>query len=78
VNSPEIVFCDEPTGNLDTKTTTEMMDLITGMARKFDQTLIIVTHNNELIPYADKLIRIRDGRIVEASDVVKNQDPLNN
>jgi len=74
VNSPEIVFCDEPTGNLDTKTTTEMMDLITGMARKFNQTLIIVTHNNELISYADKLIRIRDGKIDEAVDVVKEQE----
>ena len=74
VNSPEIVFCDEPTGNLDTKTTVEMMDLIVGMARKFNQTLIIVTHNNELIDYADKLIRIRDGKIVEYSDVARSKD----
>ena len=71
VNSPEIVFCDEPTGNLDTKTTAEMMDLIVGMAKKYNQTLIIVTHNNELISYADKLIRIRDGKVVEAVEVEK-------
>lgn len=69
VNNPEIVFCDEPTGNLDTRTTTEMMDLITGMARKYNQTLIIVTHNVELVTYADKLIRIRDGKIEEEREV---------
>lgn len=63
VDKPKIVFCDEPTGNLDTKTTKEIMDLITGMARKYNQTLIIVTHNYELKDYADRLIHIRDGLV---------------
>ena len=63
VNEPEVVFADEPTGNLDTKTTIEMMDLITGMAKKFNQTLIIVTHNVELSVYCDQIIRLRDGNI---------------
>ncbi|MBR1735990.1 MAG: ABC transporter ATP-binding protein [Firmicutes bacterium] len=63
VNNPEIVFADEPTGNLDTKTTYEMMDLITRTARENGQTLIIVTHDTELAPYADAVIHIRDGKI---------------
>lgn len=73
VNSPEVVFCDEPTGNLDSKTTVEMMDLITGMARKFNQTLVIVTHNTELVHYADHLIKIRDGKIEELMNVEKHE-----
>jgi len=63
VNSPEVIFADEPTGNLDTKTTLEMMDLITGIAKKHNQTLLIVTHDLEIADYADQIIRIKDGGI---------------
>lgn len=63
VDKPKIVFCDEPTGNLDTKTTAEIMQLITGMAKNYNQTLVIVTHNNELKSYADKIIHIKDGLV---------------
>ncbi len=63
VNQPPVVFADEPTGNLDTKTTYEMMDLITGMAKKNRQTLIIVTHDLELSDYADRIIILQDGKI---------------
>ncbi|MCL2049541.1 MAG: ABC transporter ATP-binding protein [Defluviitaleaceae bacterium] len=63
VNNPQVVFADEPTGNLDTKTTYEMMDIITKMAREREQTLIIVTHDIEISEYADKIIHVRDGRI---------------
>ena len=76
VNDPEIVFADEPTGNLDTKTTTEMMNLICGMARQKNQTMILVTHNLELSQYCDKIIYIRDGRIEKIEDVVKTTQPL--
>jgi putative ABC transport system ATP-binding protein len=62
-NDPQLVFADEPTGNLDTKTTKEMMDLIVGMAKTHNQTLLIVTHNMELAIYADQIIHIRDGNI---------------
>jgi putative ABC transport system ATP-binding protein len=61
--NPKIIFADEPTGNLDTKTTKEMMDLIVSLAKEHNQTLIIVTHNMELSSYADKTIYIRDGNI---------------
>lgn len=63
INKPEVVFADEPTGNLDTKTTIEMMELITGMARENRQTLIIVTHDLEISDYADVIIHIRDGKV---------------
>jgi putative ABC transport system ATP-binding protein len=63
VGNPEIVFADEPTGNLDSKTTVEVMDLITGIARKNNQTLIIVTHDTNIAGYADKIIHILDGNI---------------
>lgn len=63
VSNPKIVFADEPTGNLDTKTTFEVMDLITGMARDAKQTLIIVTHDNEISGYANRIVYMRDGNI---------------
>jgi len=63
VGKPEIVFADEPTGNLDSKTTKDVMELITKMARENGQTLIIVTHDLEIARYADKIIRILDGNI---------------
>ena len=68
VNNPQIVFADEPTGNLDTRTTYEMMDLITGLAIEYNQTLIIVTHNNELSVYCDQVIRLRDGNVESIED----------
>jgi putative ABC transport system ATP-binding protein len=60
---PEIVFADEPTGNLDSKTTKEVMGIITEMARMNNQTLIIVTHDMEIASYADRIIHILDGNI---------------
>ena len=63
VNRPPVVCADEPTGNLDTKTTYEMMDLITGMAQKNHQTLVIVTHDQELAEYADRIVVLQDGKI---------------
>jgi len=63
VSKPDIIFADEPTGNLDSKTTLEVMDLITSMCRKNNQTLIIVTHDLNIAKYADKIVRIMDGSI---------------
>lgn len=72
INNPEVVFADEPTGNLDTKTTAEMMDLITGIAKEHNQTLIIVTHDTEISSYADRIVRIRDGNIESVTDRTAN------
>lgn len=65
VSNPKIVFADEPTGNLDTRTTFEVMDLITSMAREANQTLIIVTHDTEISGYADRIVYMRDGSITD-------------
>lgn len=64
VAMPKIVFADEPTGNLDSKTTIEVMLMMVGFARKYDQTMIIVTHNPELALYADRIVTLIDGNIV--------------
>ncbi len=63
INRPEIIFADEPTGNLDTKTAEDMMDMMTELVRQDGKTLIIVTHNRELARYANRVIHIRDGNI---------------
>lgn len=64
VAHPRVVFADEPTGNLDSKTTVEIMELITSIAREYGQTLVIVTHDSEIAAYADRIIRLIDGKIV--------------
>ena len=63
VNRPKILFADEPTGNLDTQTTLEVMTMITHIAKTYNQTLIIVSHDPEIANYAHKIITIRDGNI---------------
>lgn len=65
VDNPKIIFADEPTGNLDTKTTMEILNLITGMARKNGQTLIIVSHDEEVTAFADRTYHMQDGKIKE-------------
>lgn len=76
VGNPKIVFADEPTGNLDTKTSFEVMNLITGMARESQQTLIIVTHDTEISGYANRIVYIRDGlieKIEENENVIREE-----
>ena len=63
VSSPEIVFADEPTGNLDTKTTMEIMGLIKSIAKEYNQTIVMVTHDSRIAEFADKVISIHDGHI---------------
>lgn len=70
VVNPRIIFADEPTGNLDSKTTMEVMHLMQKIVREQQQTLVMVTHDNNLASYADRQIRIIDGKIVE---IIKNE-----
>lgn len=63
VSRPEVVFADEPTGNLDTKTTAEIMDMVMGFARRFNQTIILVTHDPSMSKYADRIVTLVDGVI---------------
>jgi len=64
VASPKIVYADEPTGNLDSKTTSEIMELIVGETRKNHGTLVLVTHDHDLAKYADKVCHVLDGNIL--------------
>jgi putative ABC transport system ATP-binding protein len=70
VARPEIVFADEPTGNLDTKTAMEVMNLIKAIAKDNNQTIVMVTHDRRLADFADRIIHILDGKIqsVELKD----------
>lgn len=73
VSNPEIVFADEPTGNLDSKTSREVMDLIREMAKANNQTIVMVTHDRHLAEYADRIIHIFDGKI-ENIEVIKKEE----
>ena len=64
-NDPEILLCDEPTGNLDEKSGEAVIELLRETQRKFGKTVIIITHDNKIASHADRIIRISDGRIVE-------------
>ena len=68
VGKPKILFADEPTGNLDSHTTKEVMDLISKQIRANDQTLILVTHDRSIAEYADKIVTISDGNIISVED----------
>lgn len=65
VVNPDIVFADEPTGNLDSATSKEMMDLMRQVVNEHKKTLVMVTHDDKLASYADRVIRIVDGKIVQ-------------
>lgn len=61
VNKPAIIFADEPTGNLDTKTESEVLNLLKESQKKFNQTIIMITHNVDIAKYVDRVIKIEDG-----------------
>ena len=65
VSKPAIVLADEPTGNLDSRTSNDVLGLLKATSNKFHQTLVMITHNNEIAQLADRIIRIEDGRIFE-------------
>ena len=64
---PAIILADEPTGNLDSKTSQDVLGLLKITSRKFNQTLVMITHNEEIAQMADRIIRIEDGRIMGGS-----------
>lgn len=65
ITKPMLVLADEPTGNLDSKTSCDVLGLLKVTIEKLHQTLIMITHNNEIAQLADRIIRIEDGRILE-------------
>lgn len=65
---PQIIFADEPTGNLDSKTTMEVLKLMQRIVKERNQTLVMVTHDNNLATYADRIFKIIDGKIVHIEE----------
>ena len=63
VNEPELLLCDEPTGNLDSKTSESIYELLAGLKSKMNTTLVIVTHDENISKRVDKVIHLKDGRI---------------
>lgn len=68
VVEPDIIFADEPTGNLDSHTSEEVMRLMQKVVREQHMTLVMVTHDNQLASYADRVFHIIDGKIVKVED----------
>ena len=75
-NKPSIIFADEPTGNLDSKTTEDVMTLFGDMVREFNQTLLMITHDEKVASKADRIITISDGKIIsdERTERTKKAD----
>lgn len=75
VGTPKIIFADEPTGNLDSNTTKEVMNIIVNQVKENNQTLILVTHDRSIAEYASKIVTIQDGNIVsiEEKNVMENE-----
>ena len=65
ITNPAIVLADEPTGTLDSKTSAEVLGLIKRTSAEFRQTVVMITHNNDIARLADRIVRIEDGKIVE-------------
>lgn len=64
ITKPAIILADEPTGNLDSKTSADVLGLLKRTSNKFNQTIVMITHNNELAQLADRIVRIEDGKIL--------------
>lgn len=68
-SKPSIVLADEPTGNLDTATSHDVMGLLKMVARQFKQTVILITHDQDIAQMADRIVRIEDGHVVKAGEL---------
>jgi len=73
VSNPPVIFADEPTGNLDSRTSSEVMELIVKMARQHQQTLVLVTHDANVASYADRIVHILDGNIERIENISKSE-----
>ncbi|MDO4941557.1 MAG: ABC transporter ATP-binding protein [Lachnospiraceae bacterium] len=70
-SKPKILLADEPTGNLDSKTSQDVLGLLKVTSQQFHQTIVMITHNEEIAQLADRIIRIEDGKIVSDSNMMK-------
>lgn len=70
LNKPSIIFADEPTGNLDSKSSKEVIDLLKFTAKKYNQTLVLITHDIRIADSADRVISIEDGKIISDKYII--------
>lgn len=68
LTKPEIILADEPTGNLDSKTSQDVLSLLKLTSMKFHQTVVMITHNDAIAQLADRIIRIEDGKLLRNDD----------
>ncbi len=75
-SKPAIILADEPTGNLDTRTSDDVIGLLKMTGKEFNQTIVMITHNPEIAQMADRIVRLEDGRIVRTEDrhIARNED----
>lgn len=66
IHEPEILFADEPTASLDSKRSVEVMELIERLARELNITVLMVTHDNDMLKYAERIVEMKDGKIIES------------
>lgn len=78
VVDPQIIFADEPTGNLDSRTAEEIMTLMQQVVKKHNKTLVMVTHDAHLASYADRIFHIRDGKILKIEEGNKDKEDESN
>jgi putative ABC transport system ATP-binding protein len=74
VNDPEVVLADEPTGNLDSRTSLEVMQILQGVNRERGVTVVLITHEPDIAAYADRVVAFRDGRVVSDTVVTERRD----
>jgi putative ABC transport system ATP-binding protein len=74
VNDPELLLADEPTGNLDTRTGVEIMELLQRLNREKKITILLITHDHDIAEYSDRTINVRDGRVVHDGPVASKRD----
>jgi putative ABC transport system ATP-binding protein len=74
VNSPELLLADEPTGNLDSRTSVEIMEILQRLNRETGLTVLLITHERDIAEYAERVIAFRDGRVLKDEPVVERRD----
>ena len=74
IKNPAILLCDEPTGALDSKTSRDVLQLLQKINVKYRTTILLITHNENIAPMADRILRIHDGRIVE--NIINTRKPV--
>jgi putative ABC transport system ATP-binding protein len=74
VNQPKLILADEPTGNLDSRTSVEIMEILQRLNRERRITIVLITHEHDIAEYATRVVTVRDGRVVTDSPVTKRRD----